>query len=170
MEDMPRHPRLIRRGTTYWRRAAILVDIKATYPKTEETFSLRTKDAKEALILVRRAAAEVDERFAAHCRKLAGTQTPPLKELSKVHLARMEELYHAHLLDEDEEVRLGGFYDEQEPLPPTPVPTFEDHAEGVEVFGDLARHMLARGKSDGFYRSEAEEVLSLGWSRRHSGR
>lgn len=157
---MPRHPRLIRRGTTYWHRAAIPVDIKATYPKTEETFSLRTKDAKEALILVRKAAADVDERFAAHRRKLAGSQTPPLRELSKAHLARMEELYYAHLLDEDDEVRLGGFYDEQEALPPKPVPTFEERSEDVEMFGDIARHMLARGKSDEFYRSEAEEVLT----------
>lgn len=157
---MPKHPRLIRRGTTYWHRAAIPVDIKATYPKTEETFSLRTKDAKAALILVRKAAAEVDERFAAHRRQQDGRATPPLMGLSKAHLARIEELYYAHLLDEDEEVRLAGFYDEQEPKPWAPVPTFEARAESVEVFGDIARYMLARGKSDEFYRSEAEEVLT----------
>ena len=42
---MPGHPRLYRRGATYWHRAAVPVDIKKSYPKTEETFSLGTKDS-----------------------------------------------------------------------------------------------------------------------------
>ena len=40
---MPKHPRLMKRGNTFWHRAAIPADIKATYPKTEETFSLGPK-------------------------------------------------------------------------------------------------------------------------------
>ncbi len=68
---MPRHPRLMMRGNTYWHRTAIPSDIKKTYPKAEETFSLRTKNVYEALIAVRKAAAEVDERFAAHRRRMA---------------------------------------------------------------------------------------------------
>jgi hypothetical protein len=76
MEDMPKHPRLMKRGNTYWHRAAIPADIKATYPKTEQTFSLQTKDLREALIRVRKAAAEVDEHFAAHRRLLAARTTP----------------------------------------------------------------------------------------------
>ncbi|MEQ8321851.1 MAG: hypothetical protein RH946_16425 [Rhodospirillales bacterium] len=46
---MPAHPRLYRRGATYYHRAAIPVDIKDTYPKSEETFSLGTKDHAEGL-------------------------------------------------------------------------------------------------------------------------
>lgn len=49
---MPGHPRLYRRGAVYWHRAAVPVDIKDTYPKAEDTFSLRTKDHREALKLV----------------------------------------------------------------------------------------------------------------------
>ncbi|SLN74311.1 hypothetical protein ROA7450_04213 [Roseovarius albus] len=43
---MPGHTRLYRRGATYYHRAAVPVDIIATYPKSEETFSLRTKSYK----------------------------------------------------------------------------------------------------------------------------
>lgn len=136
------------------------VDIKSTYPKTEETFSLRTKDPREALILVRKAAAEVDERFAAHRRKIAGLQAPPARELTKGQLARLEEVYHAHLLEEDEAVRLDGFYEDVDPLPWEPRLTFEEREAQAREFGDDTRFQLARGKSDVFWRSEVEEVLT----------
>lgn len=57
---MPNHPRLLRRGASFYHRAAVPADIKATYPKTEETFSLRTKDFREA---VRRARVEAARVF-----------------------------------------------------------------------------------------------------------
>lgn len=156
---MPKHPRLIKRGNVYWHRAAIPVDIKATYPKTEETFSLGTKEPHAALIAVRRAAAEVDERFAAHRRQLAASAQPPEVELNPAQLRRMEELYYAHLLDEDEETRLEGFL-EDGIVPPLPVSDFDEHVEQASQFAADARHSLARGKSDEFYRGEAEEVLT----------
>ena len=157
---MPKHPRLTKRGNVYWHRASVPVDIKATYPKTEETFSLGTKDPQEALRLVRKAAVEVDERFAAHRRHLAPISEPPLAELTQDHLRRLEEAYFAHLLDEDEETHLEGFYEEGEPIPAVPLPTFDERVEGSADLAADARHGLARGKSDGFYRDEAEEVLS----------
>jgi hypothetical protein len=161
MEEMPKHPRLTKRGLTFWHRAAIPADIKVTYPKSEETFSLRTKDPREALVRVRRAPAEVDERFAAHRRWLAAQSAPPVAELSPAQVARIEELYFAHLLEEDEAVRLDGFYEADGALPEAPTPTFEEYTETADGLGQEARYMMARGKSDVFYRSEAEEVL--GW-------
>lgn len=161
MSDMPKHPRLAKRGSTFWHRAAIPADIRASYPKAEETFSLRTKDPREALVLVRRAAAEVDERFAAHRRQFAQRDTQPVAELTRVQLGRIEELYFAHLLEEDEEARLEGFYDADEAKPLNSVLSFEEHVEAADDLAQDARHMMARGKSDVFYRSEAEEVL--GW-------
>lgn len=160
MKDMPRHPRLMMRGNTYWHRAAIPSDIKETYPKTEETFSLRTKNAYEALIAVRKAAAEVDEKFAAHRRQMAVLSTPPVSELSKAQLDLVEDLYYAHLLDEDEGIRMDGFYEPDEPQPEAPVQSFEDRVASTEEFASGAGFMLARGKSDAFYRAEAEEVLT----------
>ncbi len=157
---MPNHPRLIRRGSTFWHRAAVPVDIKATYPKVEETFSLRTKNPREALILVRKAAAEVDERFAAHRRRIASLSAAPVKELSKEQLSQIQELYYIHLLDEDEEIRLAGFVDNNDPRPNEPRLSFEEREEQAREFGDDARFNLARGKSDLFWRSEVEEVLT----------
>ena len=43
MNDMPLPPRLIKRGNVYWFRCSIPRDIKNSYPKTEETFSLETR-------------------------------------------------------------------------------------------------------------------------------
>jgi integrase len=160
MSDMPKHPRLLLRGSTYYHRASIPVDIAATYPKTEETFSLRTKDPREALVRVRRAAAEVDDRFAAHRQQLALDAGPYAPELTKAQIVEIEELYFAHLLQEDEETRLEGFFEEGEPKPQAPVPSFDEYVEDSDDFGADARHALARGKSSSVYRSEVEEVLS----------
>jgi integrase len=160
MEDMPKHPRLIRRGSTFWHRASIPTDIRDSYPKTEETFSLRTKDPHEAIIRVRRAAAEVDARFAAHRLQLARELSPPVAELTRDQVAKIEELYYAHLLQEDEETRLEGFAEDDGGTLALPTPTFEEHASAAEDLGADARHLLARGKGDVFFRSEAEEVLT----------
>jgi integrase len=160
MEDMPKHPRLVVRGSTFWHRASIPADIKDTYPKSEETFSLRTKEPHEAVIRVRRAAAEVDARFAAHRLQLTKDASAPASELTKEQIAKIEELYFAHLLQEDEETRLEGFSEEDGPKPAVPTPTFEEHADATHDLGNDARYLLARGKGDVFFRSEAEEVLT----------
>jgi hypothetical protein len=57
---MTGHTRLYRRGAMYYHGAAVPQDIKATYPKTEETFSLGTKDYQEALRRVRLETVKVD--------------------------------------------------------------------------------------------------------------
>ncbi|WP_307831644.1 DUF6538 domain-containing protein [Nitratidesulfovibrio oxamicus] len=110
---MPKHPRLFRRGATYYHRAVVPQDLKATYPKTEETSSLKTTDYKEALKRVRIAAVEVDRRFEAHRRMLAESGTkPPLKELADSDIKRVADAYFANLLEEDKETRLQGLVDE----------------------------------------------------------
>jgi hypothetical protein len=53
---MSKMGRLVRRGNVYYHRASIPTDIKDTYPKSEETFSLKTRDFREAVKLVRVAA------------------------------------------------------------------------------------------------------------------
>ena len=49
LEKMPRHTRLYRRNATYYHRAVAPKDIIESYGKTEEIFSLKTKDHTEAL-------------------------------------------------------------------------------------------------------------------------
>lgn len=159
---MPGHPRLYRRNATYYHRAAIPIDIKDSYPKAEETFSLKTKDYQEAIRLVRIAAAEVDRKFDQHRKKIALEEKPSVKELSDEQIKRIGDIYYAFLLEEDDEIRGDGFYEEEGPLPPLPVKSFEEFVEDREAHDENNRYNHARGKTEGFYLDEAEEVLS--WS------
>lgn len=146
------------RQGVYYHRAAIPADIRDTYPKTEETFSLKTKNPREAVLLVRKAAVEVDERFEAHRRMLRSGSVQQRDELADAEVIAVEEAYYTHLLDEDDEKRLLGFYDgEQLPLPTY---TFEEYEEAVQSGLGGAKYMLARAKSDVFYDQEVDEVLS----------
>lgn len=159
---MTGHTRLYRRGATYYHRAAIPIDIVDSYPKTEETFSLKTKDHHEALKLVRVAAIKVDRLFDKHRDELRQQSQPFFNELSNEQIKRIGDIYYAFRLEEDEEIRLDGFYEEDGPLPVFPVPSFEEYVENVDDEDETNRHYHARGKINDFYLSEAEEVLA--WS------
>ena len=169
LQKMSGHTRLYRRGAVYYHRAAIPKDISESYPKAEETFSLRTKDHNEALRLVRVAAVEVDERFDAHRRRIINQNAPAVTELSSAQLQDIKRTYFTHLLDEDEEVRLGGFEELEDteqgqvlvdPLHPNPRSTFEEYNDLNDDLEQHTRALLARGKQDRFFRDEAEEVLT----------
>jgi integrase len=167
LEKMTGHTRLYRRGATYYHRAVVPKDIINSYEKREETFSLRTKDRGEALQRVRVEAVRVDKLFAKHRRDQAGIKLtapkPALSELTIDQIARTKRAYLHHLLDEDEDIRLDGFYDPEDhsaQLFETPRPTFEERQSGIEESDAFTRANLARGKRDVFLRSEAEEVLT----------
>ena len=66
---MPNYPGLTCRGDTYYCRFRIPVDIKPSYPKSEEKESLHTKDANEALRRIKLKAVQIDEKFEAHRRE-----------------------------------------------------------------------------------------------------
>lgn len=149
---MPGHPRLFRRGATFYHRAAIPADIKSTYPKAEETISLRTKDFREAVRKVRVEAARVDRLFDTHRRELEREAEPALAELTAAQIKHIGEVYYAHLLEEDDELRLDGFEDRP----------FEEYAQDLEDLGEFNRYNYARGQYDAFFEGEAEEVLT--WS------
>jgi len=76
------------------------MDIRDSYPKTTEVFSLKTKDYAEALRLVRLAAVEVGQRFEAHRRMIALERASLLDELTPDQLASAKAAYYRHLLDE----------------------------------------------------------------------
>lgn len=147
---MPGHPRLYRRGAVYWHRAAVPVDIKDTYPKAEETFSLRTKDHREALKLVCVEAARVDRLFDEHRRRMALQAEPPLETLTDEQIKKIGAVYYAHLLDEDDDIRTEGFEDR----------TFVEWAEDIDCFDAATRHDFARGEVRSFYLHEVDEVQS----------
>lgn len=149
---MPGHPRLYRRGATFYHRAAIPTDIKGTYPKAEETFSLRTKDYREAVRRVRVEAARVDRLFDAHRRDLERQAEPAVAELTDAQIKHIGEIYYAHLLDEDEELRLEGFEGR----------SFEEYSDDTDALDSVSRQSYAQGKQDAFFRAEAAEVLT--WS------
>ncbi|PZM08533.1 integrase [Rhizobium tubonense] len=147
---MPLPPRLIKRGNVYWFRCSIPRDIKSSYPKTEETFSLETRDYQDALKKLRKASAEVDDRFDQHRQLLSRQLEPALAELSGAQIKHVEEVYFAHLLDEDEELRLAGLDDQD----------FDAYGELLEDMDAVNRYELARGAPSTFPLSEAAEVLT----------
>lgn len=149
MNDMPMPPRLRKRGNRYHIHVAIPRDIKDTYPKTVETFSLGTSDYHEALKLLRKASAEVDDRFNEHRQHLARLQEPALPELSDAQIKHVEDVYFAHLLDEDDDVRLEGMTDDE----------LERYQRLTDNMDHFNRQGIARGIPFGYARAEAEEVL-----------
>lgn len=166
LKKMPGHPRLYRREATYYFRAAIPADIADTYPKTTETHTLGTKDYQEALRLVRIASVEIDRKFDAHRRRIAAETAPTVDELTPEQLKQIKARYYQFLLEEDEEARLDGFRDDEEEQSleaslADPRSTFNAYSETQEAVTQQARRSYARGKADGFFRDEAEEVL--GW-------
>jgi len=155
------HPRLFRRGARYYHRAAIPLDIQDSYPKAEETFSLKTSDYQDALRLVRKAAVEVDRKFAKH-RHWVSVQAKPLDKLTDEQIDHLASLYHASLLDEDEDIRTGGIFEEEpgEPGSDWERWDFDEYAEDIEDSLAHTRHYYARGRQDAFFKDEAEDILS----------
>jgi len=111
------HTRLYRRGESgnYYHRARVPVDIEDTYGRTEEKFSLKTKDYQEALRLVKITAVEVDLRFEEHRRELkrqeALAASEVIPELTEKQVKQLGQKHYAHLMEEDEDTRLEGFTD-----------------------------------------------------------
>ena len=97
LEKMPGHTRLYRRGATYYHRAAVPTDIKDSYGKREETFSLKTTDRSEALRRVRMEAVRVDQFFEAHRKQLRTADIrAPEPELSELTPAQIETVKQAY--------------------------------------------------------------------------
>jgi integrase len=157
MTDVPKHPRLVCRNGVYYHRAAIPVDIRDTYPKSEETFSLKTRDPREAIKLVRKAAAEVDARFDEH-RRRQQTVVTVREELTEAELKAVEQAYYVHLLEEDDQRRDAGFYDGE--MLELPAPSFEEYEDSVADALKSVQHQLPRRSTDVFYEGEVDEVLS----------
>lgn len=153
---MPYHPRLVKRGTVFWHRAAIPTDIRKTYPKTEETFSLKTRDPREALRLVRIEAARVDALFQAHRDERARLDAPALDTLTEEQVKTLADVVYATILAEDESERLRGFGEQD----------FDLYASDIDGVDEAARAIYARGAIPQFIPAlfdETVKALNVNW-------
>lgn len=170
---MPLPTGVLRRGATYYYRRVVPEDLRAAYGKREEVISLRTKDPSEARKLGYLKAAEVEQGFAS-ARALLDRQAryaaaPELDDLTPDQVKVIRDAYLTHLLEEDEEERLGGF-DETEcdeafspdQLPELPRRSWNEKLETGGGLVSLVRAEYAQGKPGVFWPGEIEEVLS--WS------
>lgn len=174
LEKMPGHTRLYRRNATYYHRCAVPEDIRGTYGKREETFSLKTKDYARACELVRRKAVEVDQRFNAHRQRLHREQQAAdrlgqesLDALTPEQSEAIEQAYYAHLLEEDEAARLDTFLkdtqrDGHADLPEVPRNTLKEHGENAASALAGVKLLYATGENNVALDAEVAEVLT--WS------
>jgi len=161
LQKVSGHTRLYRRGAVYYHRAVVPADIVETYGKREELISLKTKDHAEALRKVRIKAVEVDNRFEEHRRALRARDAAPVVDvLSPEQIQAIKAIYHAHLLEEDEAVRMDGFREDHEVQPAVSTPTFEDWKATADELDEHVRKLRGRFKVDRFYEFEVEEVSS----------
>lgn len=169
---MAKHPRLLRRGTRYYFRAAVPQDIQEAFGRKEVKFSLQTSDYQEALRKVRQHSAEVDQQFE-RCRQ--SQQQEAVRELEEATIRQIGELYYAHLLEEDEEGRLEGFAEQPRPTTVITEPalasiivkakgsrqrTFEEGQALTDWLSEETGKQYARGQVDSHFMWEAQEVLS----------
>lgn len=154
VEDVCRHPRLTRRGAVYWFRAKVPVDLRDDYaPKREITYSLRTKNPREALEKVRIESVKLDQEFN-RLRRLKAAQ--PQDSLSEAEIERLAAIYLNRLLTEDDELRLEGAADED---------LFERNAQEVATAGAIVGFSAnearrSRGMSDREF-TKIDETVSI---------
>lgn len=122
------------RGITYWFRCRIPADLVAEYGKREISFSLQTKDKKNAVAKAKLESLKVTQEFD-HRRNLRDAD--PILELPQVEVDRIAALYLSQLLEEDEEHRNEGLSDNE----------YEDLEEAYAIVSDDEAKRLARGHS-----------------------
>lgn len=106
---LPIQTHLINRNGTYYFRRRIPLELLQQYsPKLEINFSLKTKDLKEAERLSRIESVRIDNEFERFRGNLSAT---PIDSISKEDIKKLTDAWKAHILEEDEEVRILGLSD-----------------------------------------------------------
>lgn len=110
-DELKHQTHLAKRGSVYWFRCRVPVDLVQQYGKPDIRFSLKTKDKNEAIHKARLEALKYSQEFE-HKRLLT---VPPASqpEISTTEAARIAALWGAKLLAEDEEQRVHGLSDLQ---------------------------------------------------------
>lgn len=144
------YPWLTLRNRTYYLRAPVPADLHESLKKTQIWKSLGTQDRRRAIEKLRIESAVVSQLFEDERRRQARLNEPPLEELTDAQIKIIGDVYFAHLLDEDEERRLGGFEGDD----------FDNAADWLDDLDKDNRHEAARGIMSPFMLDEAAEVLS----------
>jgi integrase len=106
---LPNQVHIQKRGSTYYYRRRIPLDLLAHYyPKKELIFSLGTPDYREAERLARAESVKYDTEFE---RIRFTLNTPQLDSISPEDINKLSQAWKAHLLEEDEEARIEGLSD-----------------------------------------------------------
>lgn len=115
MSDMPLQTHLLRRGSTYYFRAKVPVDLQPYWGKREEKYSLKTKDPALARRLVRQAAVDFDEkceRLRADLRRRNGEG--PIQPITDPLIQAICSLWRQQVLAGDERARAEGMSPEED--------------------------------------------------------
>jgi len=103
MEDVAKHPWLTKRGSVYYLRAPVPVDIRDTFGKAEVTYSLRTSVRKQADHLINIEAKQVAEQFEAHRKSRDGSvpeETTPHPTIDPYTLQRICDQHYRKVTDQ----------------------------------------------------------------------
>lgn len=112
-DEMHRHPRLLKRGDTFYFRAKVPADLLPCYPGAEIKFSLRTRDKQKAWQLAQLESLRLDREFNQH-RQGNTVDTTPLTVVTAIDDAFISKVKTSFLrdsLDSDTDLRTGPFGD-----------------------------------------------------------
>lgn len=134
MSDLS-YSRLLKRGSTYYFRAKVPVDLLDHYaPKTEIKFSLKTRDRRDAVRLVHLESVRLDEEFQ-RIRQLR--DATPITEFTQQEARSIANAWLSELLDLDEFRRKSGMSGD-----------FADmYEEGLALMDEEGREALATGNT-----------------------
>ena len=149
MDEMSTYPWLTQRNGTYYLRAAVPNDIQESVGASEIWRSLRTKDKRVAVDRLRVKSAEIVSLFSKHRESLQRFASNIRNELTDDELQTIEDTYFAHIVEEDEELRLEGLNERN----------FNKRVYDLSWLGEMQKSDYARGKMPEYVLSEAEEVL-----------
>jgi hypothetical protein len=103
---LPIQTHLVNRNGTYYFRRRIPLELLPNYsPKLEISFSLKTKDLREAERLSRVESVRLDSEFERLRNNLSPTA---LDTISKEDIKKLSDAWKVHILEEDEEIRTLG--------------------------------------------------------------
>jgi integrase len=110
-DEMYRHPRLHKRGDTFYFRAKVPVDLLPFYPGAEIKFSLRTRDRQTAWQRVQLESLRLDREFDTR-RKSACEADAPLNVVTSIDdefISKLKASFLRDSLDSDTDLRTGPF-------------------------------------------------------------